>query len=73
MREQSTQQANELQGMLTEQQDQILRDIANRYDITDPQRQNAFLSSLRGAESSPFFQYEQLMRLTVPRAPRPQP
>lgn len=47
--------------LVTEQQDYVLRQVAAQQGIADPQRQQAFVQSLRAAQESPFFRAPLLM------------
>ena len=69
LREQSAQVIDQVRGLMLEQQDQMLREVATRYGITDPLQQDSFISSLRGVESTPYFHSGQLMRSLAPKAP----
>jgi hypothetical protein len=42
-------------GLVQEQQDYMLQQLATQNGITDPQKQQAFINSLRETQASPFF------------------
>ena len=42
----------EMRALVVEQQDHVLRNVARQHGITDPQEQQAFVSSLREAQAS---------------------
>ncbi len=55
LREQFGQARDQLQSLVKEQQNDVLRDMASSYGITDPAKQDAFISSYGELRENPFF------------------
>jgi len=61
LREQMGETVAALRDIGEAQQDYMLRDLARQYNISDPHDQDAFVSSFRELQSSPFFRPENLV------------
>jgi hypothetical protein len=58
IRQNMRQNGEELQGLVRQQQDSMLRGLAEQYGITDANKQNAIIDSINQLRQNPFFAFD---------------